>query len=104
MLGSAMMTDGGQGTGYFTLVALGDVPTEDCFIRVVYKYTSEDTLEQVESAASYAQEAAAAANRAAGSTRMQRATISISGTDADGTNFEYPYKVEVRWPGVTSYD
>ena len=104
VLGSAMIVDGGQGTGYFKLTALGDVPAEDCFIRVVYKYTSEDSVEQVESAASYAQAAAEAANRAAGSAKMQRATVSISKTEADSTNSEFPYKVEVRWPGVTSYD
>ena len=103
-LGSAKLVDGGQGAGYFTLIALGDVPTIDIDVRVLYQYSTDSNITSMTSAAASANAAAASAAQAAASAKMQRKTVTISSVSADANNTTYPYKYEFTWTGVTAND
>jgi hypothetical protein len=100
-LGGAKLIDGGQSAGTFTLVALGDVPTIDVDIRVLYNYSTSSVANSVQTAASYANSIQSLANAYQG---MKYKVVTVSSVTADATNEIYPYKYEVAWPGATNID
>ena len=103
-LGSAKLVDGGQGAGYFILKALGDVPTIDIDILVLFQYSTDGNLSYMTSAAASANAAAASAAQAAASAKVQRKTVSFSSVTSDTSVSPYKYKYEVAWTGVTAND
>lgn len=105
-LGAAKLVDGGQGAGYFTLKALGEVPTIDIDILVLYQYSTDGNISYMTSAASSANAAAASAAQAAAFAKMQVKKISIGPSDLseDLTNTTYPYKYQLIWNGVSADD
>lgn len=109
-LSSATIIDGGQGVenglGWFKLVAMSDVPEEETYIRVIYKYTADSNTESAKSAAASATEAAAAAAQAAAYAKMmvRKITLSSGNLVADSSNTTYPYKYDIAWTGVQSDD
>ncbi len=96
-LGAAKLVDGGQAAGYFTLVALGDVPTINIDIRVCYYFSTDSNIVSIQSAAASANQAAASAAQAAAYAKMQVKKISIGPSDLseDLTNTTYPYKYQL---------
>lgn len=109
-LSSATIIDGGQGVenglGWFKLVAMSDVPEEETYIRVIYKYTADSNTESAKSAAASATEAAAAAAQAAAFAKIQvqKITLFAGNLSADSSNTTYPYKYEFIWTGVQEDD
>ena len=103
-LGSAKLVDGGQGAGYFILKALGDVPTIDIDILVLYQYSTDGNISYMTSAAASATAAATSAAQAAASAKVQRKTVTFSSVTSDTSVSPYKYKYEVAWTGVTAND
>ena len=105
-LGAAKLVDGGQAAGYFTLIALGDVPTINIDIRVCYYLSTDTNVVSIQTAAQSANIATQAAAQALASAKMQVKKISIGASDlgADSTNTTYPYKYVLPWSGVRADD
>ena len=102
-LEDAALVEGTQTDGSFTLIAKGIVPTITTHIRVIHKYSSDDTTTAVTSATAQAQRAEAAAARAEAAGIIHRA-VTISTLNADVGNTTYPYRYDLSWPGIDSND
>lgn len=94
-LGAAKIVDAGQGAGYFDLRCLGDVPTIDIDVRVLYNYSTTSALSSMTSAAASATAAATSAAQAAASAKVQRKTVTFSSVTSDTSVSPYKYKYEI---------
>ena len=103
-LNTAMLVDGGQTAGSFTLTALGPVPEIVTHIRVSHKYSTNDITMAATTAAAQAQNAEGWANQAASSVHgIKKKTFTVT-SGSDPLNNRYPYTAQVSLPGVAVGD
>ena len=103
---AAQLVDGGQTSGRFTLIALGEIPSINIDIRVCYYFSTDSNLISVQSAAASANQAAASAAQASAFAKMQVKKIILSPSDLgkNSANPTYPYAYILPWIGVSKDD